>query len=326
MGRQVIVGAGTIGSALAARLAADGHRVIVVSRRGTQPEGAVAVALDASDDAALREAGRGCRGPLQLREPLELPALGARLAAARHLGARGGRTQRARSSSPSPTSTATAPWTTRWPSPTRSRRRRGRAACARRCGGTARAAHEAGTRAGHRGARVGLLRTWHHDGGPRSASASCPRSSTTTRSRCWATSTRHTRGPTSTTSSRALDGRRRATSAPGAAPGTPRPPRRVSTREAVAALAAAAGLDAPAVRAHPVGACLRAAGVVVPPLRGSTRSPTSSTPRSSSTPPRSPPPSACARPRSTSRCAETVAWWRRRRGFPLPSLATRRRT
>jgi nucleoside-diphosphate-sugar epimerase len=54
MGRHVIVGAGTIGSALAARLAGGGHEVTVVSRRGgVDLKGVRAVALDAADSWSL---------------------------------------------------------------------------------------------------------------------------------------------------------------------------------------------------------------------------------------------------------------------------------
>ena len=58
---QVIVGAGTIGTALARRLAADGRTVKLVSRRGTGPDvaGVEAVAADATDGAALAAVCRG---------------------------------------------------------------------------------------------------------------------------------------------------------------------------------------------------------------------------------------------------------------------------
>lgn len=61
MGHHVIVGAGTIGSALALRLAAAGEAVTTVSRRGTGPAapGITNVALDATDHEALLDVARG---------------------------------------------------------------------------------------------------------------------------------------------------------------------------------------------------------------------------------------------------------------------------
>jgi len=56
MDLHVIVGAGAVGSATAAVLAEDGHRVRVVSRRGTGPQraGIELVAADATDGESLR--------------------------------------------------------------------------------------------------------------------------------------------------------------------------------------------------------------------------------------------------------------------------------
>jgi nucleoside-diphosphate-sugar epimerase len=61
MGHHVIVGSGTIGSALAIRLAASAHEVTTVSRRGIGPRasGITSVSLDAADRHALREVVRG---------------------------------------------------------------------------------------------------------------------------------------------------------------------------------------------------------------------------------------------------------------------------
>ncbi len=61
MGHHVIVGAGTIGSALAARLAGDGQEVTTVSRRGPGPQvpGVTHVAADAADRDALFGVARG---------------------------------------------------------------------------------------------------------------------------------------------------------------------------------------------------------------------------------------------------------------------------
>jgi nucleoside-diphosphate-sugar epimerase len=55
MGRHVIIGAGTIGSALAVKLADEGREVAVVSRRGAAPrhDGVSGVALDATNAEAL---------------------------------------------------------------------------------------------------------------------------------------------------------------------------------------------------------------------------------------------------------------------------------
>lgn len=104
MGRHVVVGTGTIGTALAARLAAAGDAVLAVSRRGEpspiwrdELEGASAVewrALDASDPGALSLATRGaevlynCANPPYHRWEQEWPALHeSLLAAARTSGA-----------------------------------------------------------------------------------------------------------------------------------------------------------------------------------------------------------------------------------------------
>lgn len=61
MAHHVIVGTGTIGNALAARLAAGGHDVTTVSRHACAPPapGVTHVALDAADAAALAEATAG---------------------------------------------------------------------------------------------------------------------------------------------------------------------------------------------------------------------------------------------------------------------------
>jgi nucleoside-diphosphate-sugar epimerase len=61
MGQHVIIGAGTIGTALAARLAAAGEQVTLVSRRGVEPTapGIASVAVDAANADALLEVSRG---------------------------------------------------------------------------------------------------------------------------------------------------------------------------------------------------------------------------------------------------------------------------
>ena len=48
MGRQVIVGAGAVGTATAELLLAAGHHVTIVTRRGTGPDGAERVVADAA--------------------------------------------------------------------------------------------------------------------------------------------------------------------------------------------------------------------------------------------------------------------------------------
>jgi nucleoside-diphosphate-sugar epimerase len=90
MGRQVIVGAGTIGSALAERLAEQGHDVVVVSRHGTAPatRGVTGVALDAADVESLAALASGseviynCANPPYHRWETDWPPLAAALLAA----------------------------------------------------------------------------------------------------------------------------------------------------------------------------------------------------------------------------------------------------
>jgi nucleoside-diphosphate-sugar epimerase len=87
MGRQVIVGAGSIGSALAERLATQGHDVVVVSRHGTAPlvTGVAGVALDATDPDALAALAGGaevvynCANPPYHRWATDWPPLAAAL-------------------------------------------------------------------------------------------------------------------------------------------------------------------------------------------------------------------------------------------------------
>lgn len=59
MGRHLIVGAGPVGSAVAAELTDRGEQVTVVTRHGTAVAGAKAVAADAADAARLRELAVG---------------------------------------------------------------------------------------------------------------------------------------------------------------------------------------------------------------------------------------------------------------------------
>ncbi|HUD69901.1 MAG TPA: NAD-dependent epimerase/dehydratase family protein [Acidimicrobiales bacterium] len=87
MSRQLIVGAGTIGSALATRLAEQAHDVVVVSRRGTAPmvHGVTGVALDATDVESLAALARGadviynCANPSYHRWATDWPPLAASL-------------------------------------------------------------------------------------------------------------------------------------------------------------------------------------------------------------------------------------------------------
>src|ERR1700681_4097575 len=60
MGHHVVIGAGTIGSALATRLARAGHDVAVVSQGRPSPAtGVTTVALEAADPTALAKLARG---------------------------------------------------------------------------------------------------------------------------------------------------------------------------------------------------------------------------------------------------------------------------
>jgi nucleoside-diphosphate-sugar epimerase len=87
MGRHLIVGAGTIGSALAVQLAEQGHDVVVASRRGTTPSGRgiTSVALDATEVEALAGLARGaeaiynCANPAYHRWETDWPPLAASL-------------------------------------------------------------------------------------------------------------------------------------------------------------------------------------------------------------------------------------------------------
>ncbi len=93
MGTQLVVGTGAIGSRLAVRLAAEGHHVLAVSRRGTAGvtgdlPGAGAVewrALDAADPGRLEAAARGadviynCANPPYHRWAKDWPPLHASL-------------------------------------------------------------------------------------------------------------------------------------------------------------------------------------------------------------------------------------------------------
>jgi nucleoside-diphosphate-sugar epimerase len=62
MSKYLVVGAGSIGGAVATRLASEGHAVTVASRSGTGPEHELVtrVSADASDPRRLGELGAGC--------------------------------------------------------------------------------------------------------------------------------------------------------------------------------------------------------------------------------------------------------------------------
>jgi len=94
MGRHLIVGAGPVGSAVARELADRGEQVAVVTRRGTEVDGAQAVAADAADAARLGELAQGataiynCVNPQYHRWATDWPPVAnALLAAAESSGA-----------------------------------------------------------------------------------------------------------------------------------------------------------------------------------------------------------------------------------------------
>ncbi|MEV4173502.1 NAD-dependent epimerase/dehydratase family protein [Nonomuraea sp. NPDC049709] len=59
MGKHVVVGSGQVGTHLATKLMAQGHEVVVVTRSGSGPAGAVKVAADVADRARLTEVTKG---------------------------------------------------------------------------------------------------------------------------------------------------------------------------------------------------------------------------------------------------------------------------
>lgn len=90
MALHVIVGAGPVGSATARRLAAEGHRVRIVTRSGAGPEHPAIerIRADAADAAALRRLAEGaaalynCANPPYHRWPADWPPLAASILAA----------------------------------------------------------------------------------------------------------------------------------------------------------------------------------------------------------------------------------------------------
>ncbi|MDO5496182.1 MAG: NAD-dependent epimerase/dehydratase family protein, partial [bacterium] len=94
MATHLILGAGPIGSSLAAELAARGEDVAVATRSGTQLPGVRAITLDAADAGALTAAAEGartiyvCTNPPYHRWPTQWPPIvEAVIAAARATGA-----------------------------------------------------------------------------------------------------------------------------------------------------------------------------------------------------------------------------------------------
>lgn len=94
MGKHVVVGSGQVGAHLAAALVAQGHEVVVVTRSGSGPEGAVKVAADVADRDRLIEITKGadvlynCVNPKYHRWLTDWPPMAASfLAAAEATGA-----------------------------------------------------------------------------------------------------------------------------------------------------------------------------------------------------------------------------------------------
>jgi nucleoside-diphosphate-sugar epimerase len=94
MGKHVVVGSGQVGAHLAGKLLTQGHEVVVVTRSGSGPAGAVKVAADVADQARLIEVARGadvlynCVNPQYHRWLTDWPPMAASfLAAAEASGA-----------------------------------------------------------------------------------------------------------------------------------------------------------------------------------------------------------------------------------------------
>jgi len=82
---DLVIGAGVIGSRVAEMLAGQGHRVSVVSRRGSGPAGVTPVAADAADAGAMTRLAEGaavvynCVNPPYHRWPTDWPPIAASL-------------------------------------------------------------------------------------------------------------------------------------------------------------------------------------------------------------------------------------------------------
>jgi nucleoside-diphosphate-sugar epimerase len=93
-GSDLVIGAGVIGSRVARMLAEDGHRISVVSRRGSGPAGVTHLTADAADGEAMVRLAEGatviynCVNPAYHRWPADWPPIAASLlGAAEHSGA-----------------------------------------------------------------------------------------------------------------------------------------------------------------------------------------------------------------------------------------------
>lgn len=88
MDTHLVVGAGPVGTTVARRLLADGHRVRVVTRSGSGPEGTERISADAADGARLAELADGtvaiynCVNPTYSRWEQDWPPVAAALLAA----------------------------------------------------------------------------------------------------------------------------------------------------------------------------------------------------------------------------------------------------
>ncbi len=88
MDTHLVVGAGPVGTTVARRLLADGHRVRVVTRSGGGPEGAERISADAADAARLADLADGtvaiynCVNPTYSRWEQDWPPVAAALLAA----------------------------------------------------------------------------------------------------------------------------------------------------------------------------------------------------------------------------------------------------
>ncbi len=84
-GSDLVIGAGVIGSRVARMLAEDGHRVSVVSRRGSGPAGVTHLTADAADAEAMVRLAEGatviynCVNPAYHRWPTDWPPIAASL-------------------------------------------------------------------------------------------------------------------------------------------------------------------------------------------------------------------------------------------------------
>src|SRR6266699_3808057 len=90
-GSDLVIGAGVIGSRVARMLAEQGHRVSVVSRRGSGPAGVTNVAADAADAGTMARLADGaaviyCVNPAYHRWPTDWPPIASSLLSAAERG------------------------------------------------------------------------------------------------------------------------------------------------------------------------------------------------------------------------------------------------